>query len=85
METTNAARIAKRAAMRRATLHLVLGIALLDAIAMLTYYAAIVHAPERTKMIFTGIWTVLTALVVAVLLQRVRRVRQKPLTTDHAP
>ena len=76
METTNAARIAKRAAMRRATLHLVLGIALLDAIAMLTYYTAIVHAPERTKMIFTGVWTVMTALVVAVLLGRVRRVRR---------
>jgi len=37
--------------MRRATLHLVLGVALLDAIAKTTYYAAIVHAPERTKMV----------------------------------
>ena len=69
-------RLAKRAAMRRATLHLVLGVGLLDSIAMLGYYAAIVHAPERSKMIFAGVWTVLTALVVAVLLKRVRRVRQ---------
>ena len=72
----NDARRAKRVAMRRATLQLILGVGLLDSIAMLGYYAAIVHAPDRTKMIFTGAWTVLTALVVAVLLKRVRRVRQ---------
>jgi uncharacterized membrane protein len=76
MATTDDVRTAKRAAMRRATLHLVLGVVLLHAIAMLTYYAAIVHAPERARMIFTGIWTALTALVVAVLLGRVRRVRR---------
>jgi chromate transport protein ChrA len=63
--------------MRRATLHLVLGVALVDTIALIGYYAAIVHAPDRTKMIFTGVWTVLTALVVAVLLKRVRRARQR--------
>ena len=74
---TSEARLAKRAAMRLATLHLVLGVALLDTIAMLGYYAAIVHAPERTRMIFAVVWTVLTALVVAVLLKRVRRVRQQ--------
>lgn len=73
---TSETRLAKRAAMRRATLQLVLGVGLLDSIAMLGYYAAIVHAPERSKMIFAGVWTVLTALVVAVLLKRVRRVRQ---------
>lgn len=72
----NDAQRAKRVAMRRATLQLILGVGLLDSIAMLGYYAAIVHAPDRTKMIFTGVWTVLTALVVAVLLKRVRRVRQ---------
>ena len=74
--STADARRAKRVAMRRATLQLILGVGLLDAIAMLGYYAAVVHAPDRTKMIFTGVWTVLTALVVAVLLKRVRRVRQ---------
>ena len=72
---TNDARRATRAAMRRASLHLVLGVALLDTIALLGYYAAIVHAPERTKMIFAVVWTLLTALVVAVLLKRVRKAR----------
>jgi drug/metabolite transporter (DMT)-like permease len=75
-EPTNDVRTAKRAAMRRATLHLVLGIVVLHTIAMLVYYAAIVHAPERARMIFTGTWTALTAVVVAVLLKRVRRVRR---------
>ncbi|MEP6992254.1 MAG: hypothetical protein ABJA80_15080 [bacterium] len=68
-------RAARRSAMRRATLHLVLGVALLDTIAMGGYYLVIAHAPDRTKLIFTGVWTVATALVVAFLLRRVRRVR----------
>ena len=74
--TANDPRTVKRAAMRRATLHLVLGVGLLDSLAMLGYYVVIVHAPDRTKMIFAGVWTLLTALVVVVLLKRVRRARQ---------
>ena len=69
------ARIEKRAAMRRATLQLVFGVVLLDAVAMLCYYAAVVHASNQVKMIFTGVWTVLTAVTVALLLKRVRRAR----------
>ena len=69
------ARIAKRAAMRRATLHLVLGVMALDAVAILVWYLAIAHAPERTKSIYVGVWTVSTAIVVALLLKRVRKVR----------
>ena len=72
----NDARTVKRAAMRRATLHLVLGVVLLDALAILSYYAVIVQSSERAKMIFVGVWTLLTALVVVVLLKRVRRARQ---------
>ena len=75
LTTTDEARTAKRAAMRRATLHLVLGVGLLDTIAMVGYYAVVVHAPDRMKWIFTGVWTVLTAVVVAVLLKRVREAR----------
>lgn len=74
--TANDPRTVKRAAMRRATLHLVLGVGLLDSLAMLGYYVVIVHAPDRTQMIFAGVWTLLTALVVVVLLKRVRRARQ---------
>ena len=56
-------------------MQLVLGVVLLDAIALLCYYAAVVHASHQVKMIFTGVWTVLTALTVAVLLKRVRKAR----------
>ena len=78
--TTTDARMAKRAAMRRATLQLVLGVVLLDAIAMLCYYAAVAHASNQVKMIFTGVWTVLTAITVALLLKRVRRARHELMT-----
>jgi hypothetical protein len=83
-EALDAARVAKRGALGRAarppaTLHLVLGVGLLDTLAMAGYYVAIVHAPERTKWIFTAVWTVLTAVVVAVLLKRVRRARHGEL------
>ncbi len=64
--------------MRRATLHLVLGVGLLDTAAMLGYYFIFVHAARKTQMLFTGIWTVLTVIVVMVLLRRVRRARFGP-------
>ena len=66
--------------MRRATLHLIGGVALLDTVAMIGYYALVVHAPDRIKWMFTAVWTVLTALVVMVLLRRVKRLRNAPLT-----
>ena len=72
------ARTAKRAALRRATLHLVLGVVALDAVAMLVYYLAVVHATPTARLLFVGLWTVATALVVVVLLKRVRKVRFGP-------
>lgn len=66
---------AKRTAMRRATLQLVIGVGLLDTLAMVGYYFLIVHAPPKTKMLFTGLWTIATVLVVMVLLKRVRTAR----------
>ena len=57
-------------------LHLVIGVVLLDAIAMGIYYlAGIPHAARRTQIIFVVTWTVATALTVAFLLRRVRLVR----------
>jgi hypothetical protein len=57
-------------------LHLVLGVVALDAVAMAAYYLAdISHAARRTQTIFTVGWTVATAIVVAVLLKRVRQLR----------
>ena len=74
------ARLERRAAMRRATLHLVLGVVLLDAFAMLCYYAAVAHASNQVKMIFTGVWMLLTAFTVALLLKRVRKARHGLMT-----
>ena len=69
-------RAAQRASLRRAVLHLVLGVAVLDAVAMLAYYVAgIEHASYRTRMLFVITWSVATALTVAFLLRRVRAVR----------
>lgn len=62
--------------MRRATLQLVIGVAALDGVAMAIYFlGGIAHGPPRTRMIFTVVWTITTALVVAFLLKRVRRAR----------
>ena len=66
---------AKRVAMRRATLQLLIGVGLLHGVAILIWYAAIIHSPERTKNIYVWIWLIATAFVVAILLKRVRRVR----------
>ena len=72
------ARTAKRAALRRATLNLVVGVVVLDTVAMLVYYLAIVHAPPNVRMLFVGLWTVATAIVVVILLKRVRKARFGP-------
>ena len=75
-EASDDARVAKRAAMRRATLHLVLSVIALDVVALAGYYLAdLPHAAPRTRVSFTVVWMVLTALVVAVLLKRVRAAR----------
>ena len=69
-------RAGRRAELRRATLQLVFGVVALDVVAMGIYYlAGIGHAHERTRTIFVVTWTLATALVVAVLLKRVRAAR----------
>lgn len=69
-------RAAQRASLRRAVLQLVIGVFALDAIAMGIYYlAGIPHAARRTQTIFVVVWTIATALTVALLLRRVRAVR----------
>jgi hypothetical protein len=68
--------VAQRASLRRAVLHLVIGVIVLDAIAMGVYYlAGIPHATRRTQTIFVVTWTVATAITVAFLLRRVRAAR----------
>jgi hypothetical protein len=66
----------RRAKLRTATLHLVLGVVALDAVALLIYYGVdIAHGPDRTRTIFVAIWTFATAITVAFLLKRVREAR----------
>ena len=67
----------RKAALRRTTLHLVLGVILLDAVAIGLYYLTdMAHRPQQTQTIFVVIWTAATAVTVAVLLRRVRMARR---------
>ena len=69
-------RAIRRAAMRKAVLQLVMGVVLLDAIALTIWYGAgMANAPQKSRMIFTVVWTVATAITVGVLLRRVRVLR----------
>jgi hypothetical protein len=72
----NDPRAVRRAAIRRATLRLVLGVVALDAVALAIYYlGGVASASTNTRQIFVVIWTVATAITVAVLLRRVRMAR----------
>ena len=69
-------RAPQRNALRRAVFQLVMAVVLLDAVAMTVFYGAgIAHAPTRTRILFLIGWSVATAVVVLILLRRVRRVR----------
>jgi hypothetical protein len=72
-------RAERRAALRKTTLQLVVGVVALDAVALGIYYGAgIGHASVKTQNTFAITWTVATAIVVALLLRRVRAVRRLP-------
>ncbi|MEO7454776.1 MAG: hypothetical protein ABIY52_00845, partial [Gemmatimonadaceae bacterium] len=60
---------------RRATMQLIIGVALLDSAAMGVFYLFFKDAPSRQRLFFTVAWTVATAIVVGVLLKRVRKAR----------
>ena len=67
----------RKAAMRRTTLQLLLGVVLLDAVAIGIYQlAGIAHRPQQIQVIFVAVWTAATAITVAVLLRRVRLARK---------
>ena len=73
---TDDPRAIRRAALRKATLQLVLGVIALDAVALGIYYiGGIEHGSTQAKQIFTAVWVVATAVTVAVLLKRVRTIR----------
>jgi hypothetical protein len=62
--------------MRKALFHLVLAIVVLHGVALSIYYLAdIGRRPAQTRQIFTTVWLVATAVTVAILLKRVRKLR----------
>ena len=68
----------RRAGMRKATLQLVLGVVLLDAVALSVYYlGGIEGGTPRARQTFTWVWLVATAITVAFLLKRVRAFRHR--------
>ncbi len=63
--------------MRRTTLHLVIGVVALDAVAIGIYYLSdMASRPQKTQTIFVAVWTAATAITVAFLLRRVRVARR---------
>ena len=69
-------RAPQRNALRRAVLQLVMAVVLLDAVAMTVFYGAgVVHGATRTRNVYLIGWSVVTALLVGVMLRRVRKVR----------
>ena len=69
-------RAPQRNALRRAVLRLVVSVVMLDAVAMTIYYGAgLAHGPARTRNVFLIGWSVVTAILVGVMLRRVRKVR----------
>ena len=76
MTEVNDPRAAKRAALRRATLQLFAGALGIHVVMFAIYYfAGIEHSAPKTRLYFTGAWTIVTLMVVLPLLKRVRRVR----------
>ena len=66
----------RRAAIRKAVIQLVAGVLLLDAVALTIWYGAgLAHGTQQTRITFTVIWTLATAITVALLLRRVRVIR----------
>ena len=73
---TDDPRAVKRAALRMATLRLIVAVVILDAAALGIYYlGGIAQGSVLAKQVFTGVWLVATAVTVAILLKRVRAIR----------
>jgi hypothetical protein len=69
-------RASQRNALRRAVLNLVGAVIVFHTVvASIFYLTGIAHGPERIRWLFVIAWSIATAIVVMVLLRRVRRVR----------
>lgn len=55
---------------------LLVSVIVLDAVALAAWYGlGVQHAPERTRLVFTGVWTAATLVVVLTGLGRLRAAR----------
>ena len=53
-----------------------MAVVVLDAVAMTIFYGAgLPHAPTRSRNVYLIAWSVVTAILVGVMLRRVRKVR----------
>ena len=69
-------RASQRAALRRAVLNLVASVIVLDAVAMsIFYFGGFARGPERPRWLFVIGWSIATAIVVMVMLRKVRQIR----------
>jgi len=69
-------RAPQRNALRRAVLTLVASVIVLDAVAMSIFYlGGFARGPERPRWLFVIGWSIATAIVVMVMLRKVRQVR----------
>ena len=69
-------RAPQRNALRRAVLQLVMAVVVLDAVAMTIFYGAgLAHGTTRSRNVYLIGWSVVTAILVLVMLRRVRKVR----------
>jgi hypothetical protein len=67
----------RRAEGRRLLFQMVLAVVVLDAAAIGAYtVAGIATAGPRVRTLFTAVWTIVTAVVVAVGMRRIRRHRR---------
>ena len=69
------AKRAKRAAMRRATLMLIVGVGIFDTLMMGVFYLFFKDSPNSQRIFFTVVWTIVTAGLVGYFLRRVRKAR----------
>jgi hypothetical protein len=66
------------AELRKLLLQLIAAVVLLDVVVIGLYYALhIQRTSTRTQTLFTGVWTVLTLIVVLVALGRIRAARRR--------
>ena len=76
MPTSPAEQLSPRAAVKQHLIRMIVAIVILDAIAIPVFY--LLHLNERPgtpQNTYVGIWTLVSALIVAIQLRKIRRAR----------